>query len=75
MNDRIQQFERVWNNRTRLPRLMVFDDLPRPPLVRCTNEHHRLSPRSLEVWWGASNEVRAELLSELSPIPLLGLPD
>ena len=67
MNERIQQFERLWAARPQLPRLMF--DLP--VLVRQTNEHHRLPPDRLDAYWKADSREKAALLATLSPIDSL----
>lgn len=57
MNERIAQFELVWNARFPRPELVrsaaIEEEFPRHPLVRQTNEHELLPEEFRERWWSA----------------------
>ena len=73
MNERIAQFELVWNAmlnarfpRPELVRSVAVEDfleIPRFPLVRQTNEHELLHGEFRERWWSAQTaEEKSNIL-------------
>jgi hypothetical protein len=82
MNQRIANFEVMWNNRLLRPTLVrfepeeeefdpqmfqVFRDIPQ--LVRQTNRHELLSPENRERWWNANQAERQGIMDEELPEP------
>ncbi len=80
MNQRIANFEVMWNNRLLRPTLVrfepeefdpqmfqVFREIPQ--LVRQTNRHELLSPENRERWWNANQAEREEIMDEELPEP------
>jgi len=59
MDQRIRDFEPLWN--------AIHFALPRPVLVRQTNEHHLLSDAALAQWFAATAEGREAIIAEHLP--------
>lgn len=68
MNDRIAQFERVWNTRLLPPPRLVRmvqpdpDEFPREELRRQTNRHHLLPPDLEQRWWTATADEKENIM-------------
>lgn len=71
MEQRIRDFEQMWDSRLQPPAQLVrfeFADIPifpRPALVRQTNRHELLPAEMRERWWNAdSGEIRDSIMME-----------